>query len=71
MKAVVYIDFLLCIIMSRCDSLGRVMYQGGCILPFLSSISGFKVHFNDVEPCVVLAPTGTAASGLLEYPTTN
>lgn len=57
--------------MSRCDSLGRVIYQGGCIFPFLSSISGLKVHFNGMEPCVVLAPTGAAASGLLEYPTTN
>lgn len=70
-KAVVYIDFLLCIIVSRRDCVGRVMYQGGCIFSFPGSISGFKVHFNDMEPCVVLAATAAAAPALLEYPMTN
>lgn len=70
MKAVVYID-LLYIIMSHCNSVGGVMYQDGCICPFPSDISGFKVPISDLEPCVALAPTGAAASGLLEYPVTN
>lgn len=57
MKAVVYIDFLLYLIVSRCNSVVLcVIYQGGCIFPFPGNISAFKVHFNDLEPCMVLAP---------------
>lgn len=37
------------------------MYQAGRIFPFISYISGFKVHFNETEPCMVLAKIGTAA----------
>lgn len=53
---------------------GLIMYQAGHVFPFISYISGFKVHFNETEPCVVLAKIGTAtlhASGPSEYPRTS
>lgn len=56
-----------CTSVSRCSSVGSVVYQGGCIFPFPNNISGLKVHFHGLEPCVVPA----AASGLLEFPRTS
>lgn len=50
-KLVKAIDFLFYIIVARCRPLGNLLYQGGCIFPFPNSI--FKLHFNDLEPCVV------------------
>lgn len=55
-----------CTSVSRCSSVGSVVYQGGCIFPFPNNISGLKVHFHGLEPCVVLAfwnSQGQADSG--------
>lgn len=55
--------FFLWFVMSPCNSVGRVnnVPSWSHFFSFISYISGFKVHFNETEPCAVLAKIGTAA----------